>query len=77
MCSSDLGTYTEAWQLFDSAASSGGGGDALYGRAYASEKLGNTGGAAADYCAALAKTSSVDTQREIQGSLRRLNKTCP
>lgn len=70
-------SYAEARQLFDTAVGAGGGGDALYGRAYASEKLGNTSGAAQDYCSALAKTSSVDIQREIEGSLRRLGKSCP
>jgi Flp pilus assembly protein TadD len=70
--------YEAARSLFARALqSSPGNSEGLYGRGYAAEKLGDKDSAAADYCRALAAHPTTDTERELNGSLRRIERTCP
>jgi Flp pilus assembly protein TadD len=48
----------------------------LYGRGYASEKLGDANSALADYCEALGSAGS-DIRAEVQAGVNRLHKPCP
>jgi hypothetical protein len=74
----DAGDMTKAHGLFSRALQGGGSSNALYGRGYANEKLGDTVSAGDDYCNALRGGAvSTDIQREIEGGLRRLGKSCP
>ncbi|MES2643094.1 MAG: hypothetical protein V4850_26665 [Myxococcota bacterium] len=73
----EAGDYTKAHGLFDRALQGGTGADALFGRGYANEKLGDTNSASDDYCRALSGSAvTIDMQREIEGGLRRLGRTC-
>ena len=49
---------------------------ALYGRAYASEKMGETEAARRDYCAAIARTKSTDLLRDLRAGVQRIGKSC-
>ncbi len=73
----DGGDFQKAHALFDRALQSGGGSDAVYGRGYANEKLGDSVSALEDYCRARRQGTSKDIEREIEGGLRRLGQTCP
>ncbi|MFZ5482529.1 MAG: tetratricopeptide repeat protein, partial [Myxococcota bacterium] len=70
------GDFEKARSSFEAAVNAGGGSDALYGRGYANEKLGNASGAVSDYCRALSSVKDTDMQREIEGTLRRLGASC-
>lgn len=73
----EAGDYTKAHGLFDRALQGGTGADALFGRGYANEKLGDGVSATDDYCRALnGGAVSIDMQREIEGGLRRLGRSC-
>jgi hypothetical protein len=71
------GDFDKARANFDKAYAAGGGGDALYGRGYANEKLGNSSQALSDYCSARATLKSADMKQEVEGTLRRLGASCP
>ncbi len=74
----DKGDVEGAHGLFSRALQkNGGSADALYGRGYANEKLGDKVSARADYCAALDHVGTdTDLSRELTGSLRRLGVGC-
>ncbi|MDP2308799.1 MAG: hypothetical protein Q8P18_22450 [Pseudomonadota bacterium] len=73
----EAGDYTKAHGLFERALQGGSAADALFGRGYANEKLGDGVSASNDYCRALKGAAvSIDMQREIEGGLRRLGHSC-
>lgn len=74
----DKGDVEGAHGLFSRALQkNGGSADALYGRGYANEKLGDKVSARADYCAALDHVgTNTELSRELTGSLRRLGVGC-
>jgi Flp pilus assembly protein TadD len=71
------GNYEAAKASFSEAVGMGAGWSALYGRGYATEKLGDPGGAVADYCRALASGPSADMRGELEAFVRRLGRSCP
>jgi hypothetical protein len=72
------GDFRKAHGLFDRALQSQTSSDALYGRGYANEKLGDSVSASDDYCQALARGGlGVDLSREVQAGLRRVGRGCP
>jgi hypothetical protein len=73
----NAGNFDAAKASFSDAVGMGGGWSALYGRGYATEKLGDQGGAVADYCRALAAGPSSDMRGELEAFVRRLGRTCP
>ncbi len=73
----NAGNFESAKASFSDAVGMGGGWSALYGRGYATEKLGDPGGAVADYCRALAAGPSSDMRGELEAFVRRLGRTCP
>ena len=73
----NTGNFDAAKASFSEAVNLGGGWSALYGRGYATEKLGDQGGAVADYCRALAAGPSPDMRGELEAFVRRLGRSCP
>jgi formylglycine-generating enzyme required for sulfatase activity len=72
----ETGEYEKAHSLFDRALQGGPSVDALYGRGYANEKLGDAESAADDYCQAIASGAAPETSREIEARLRRVGRSC-
>jgi serine/threonine protein kinase len=72
----EAGDYATAHRLFSQAIEMRSGAEALYGRGYASERLGHPVAAAADYCQALQWQPSAEMRSAIKKRLRELQQTC-
>jgi serine/threonine-protein kinase len=71
------GQFDPAFNAFSSGlAHHAGNASLLYGRGYASEKLGDANSALADYCEALGSAGG-DIRVEVQAGVNRLHKPCP
>jgi hypothetical protein len=73
----EQGNFSKAHGLFDRALQKDPGGAwPLYGRGYASEKLGDQVSAQQDYCAAQRKGPDADLARELAAGMNRLGAAC-
>lgn len=72
----EAGDFEGAHDRFSLALQGKASAGALYGRGYASEKLGRKSEAGSDYCRALGLDADVDLTREIQSGLRRIGHGC-
>jgi len=71
------GQFDPAFNVFSKALGQHpGNASLLYGRGYASEKLGDAGSAVADYCEAM-RSAGGDIRAELQAGVNRLKQTCP
>ena len=73
----EQGNFSKAHGLFDRALQKDPGGAwPLYGRGYASEKLGDAVSAQQDYCAAQRKGPDAELARELEAGMNRLGAQC-
>ena len=69
--------YKKAYDFFDRAVQQrSNSAEALYGRGYASEKLGDKTSAKSDYCSSLSGSGASDVAAEVNGRLRALGLSC-
>ena len=73
----EKGDATKARNLFDQAVqASPGNAEAVYGRGYASMKIGDSDGARRDFCRALSVGADPELTVEIQAGLKRVGGSC-